>query len=211
MTTDPISSLPPWCAAAVRASRAFQRRAVIHLTEIGIDQFVDFGSGPWGEPDVAEIIHVRNPRARLVWTVGHPSLDSGRPVAALMVGVLERLPGDEIADLLRAVRQASPPGSCLAIAHLTADPAAFDRCWRTNGGPTGAAAQAWARAVSSATEVHRARIGALHPRTSPQIRELFHGYEMLRPGFVPADRWRAPGSRGPDPVPVLAGVGRLPD
>jgi hypothetical protein len=177
MTPDPISSLAPWYAAAVRASRTFLRRAVIHLTELGIDQFVDLGSGPSCEPDLAEIIQVRNPRAQLVRAAGQPSLDPGRPVAALMVGVLERLSDDEAADLLRAVRQASPPGSCLAIAHLTVAPAA----------------------------------GEWHPRTSRQIRELFDGYELLRPGLVPADRWRAPGTRGPGPIPVLAGVGRLPD
>lgn len=209
MTADPISTSPPWCAAAVRAGRAFQRRAVIHLTEIGIDQFVDVGSGSWGEPDLAEIIQLRNPGARLVSLAGHASLDPERPVAALMVGVLERLSDDETAELLRAVRRGVSPGSCLAIAHLTADPAAFDRCWRTKGGPTGHAAQAWARAISSAADVCRAQIGAVRPRTSRQIHELFHGYEMLRPGVVSADRWRAPGTRGPGPIPVLAGVGRL--
>lgn len=209
MTSDPISVIAPWFAAGERASRSFLRRVVIHLTEMGVEQFVDVAFGAPCEPDLDEIIRVRNPRARLVHSIDHPRLDRGQPVGVLMVGLLEHLTDEEIADLLRAVRRVSSPDSCLAIAHLTADSAAFDWCWRTKGGPAGATARAWRQATINAVEIQRPRVGPLALRTGQQIRDLFLEYELLRPGLVPADRWRAPGTRGPGPVPVLAGVGRL--
>ena len=58
--------------AAVRANRAFVRRAVAFLAESGIDQYLDLGSGlPTGE-NVHEIVGRINPAARVAYVDNDP-------------------------------------------------------------------------------------------------------------------------------------------
>jgi O-methyltransferase involved in polyketide biosynthesis len=243
-----INEVAPWVAKSARARRLFINRAVIHMCELGIDQFVDLGCGLPHDPYVHQVAQVRNPRARTVYldndpmVVAHvrarmatdertiaieadaratgevltdggltlrdrPHLDLARPVGVIAAGLLDHLTDAEAVDLVRVVRRVCTPGSCLVIAHLSADPAAFDRHWKAGRAPM--SPHAWQQATVSATDIYRAWVAPLHLRTGPQIRDFFQGCELLRPALVPADRWRAPGVRGPAPVPVLAGVGQL--
>lgn len=245
-----INEVAPWVAKGARARRLFLNRAMIHMCELGIDQFIDIGCGLPHDPYVHQVAQVRNPKARTVYldndpmvvahararmatderTIaieadarsateilidggltrrGRPHLDLARPIGVIMAGLLEHVTDAEAADLLQVIRRVSAVGSCLVIAHMCADPAAFDRHWKAGGVPTGP--HDWEQATTSATDIYRAWVAPLHLRTGPQIHDFFQGYELLRPGLVPADRWRAPGVRGPAPVPVLAGVGQLPE
>lgn len=243
---DTMAAVAPWIPKGARASRAFLRRAVIHLTQLGIDQILDIGCGLPHDPNVHQIAQAWNSKARTVYVdndpmvMAHararlatddrtiaiqadarapeeminqlvtsrlPHLDFARPVAVLMVGLLEHLTDDDAVNVVRVARQVCAPGSCLAIAHLTADAASFDRHWKAR---SAAEPEAWRHGTIAAAEIHQAMVGPLNLRTREQTSALFHGFDLLRPGLLPADRWRAPGLRGPEPVPVLAGVGRLP-
>jgi O-methyltransferase involved in polyketide biosynthesis len=241
---DAIQAVAPWIATGTRASRSFLCRAVIHMNDAGIEQFLDIGCGLPHDPDVHQIAQVRNPRARIVYVDNDPTivahararlatdqrtvvihadvrnpdvltqatrahLDLARPVGVLIVGLLELLSDQEAPDLTRLLRQTCPPGSPLAITHLTADPSLVHR--HTHNGRGGIDADTWRQRTLAAAEIHHAVIGPLHLRSHQQILDFLRGSELVRPGLTRADRWRAPGIRGPAPVPVLAGIGRLPD
>jgi O-methyltransferase involved in polyketide biosynthesis len=242
---DAIQTVAPWIATGVRASRSFLRRAVIHMSEAGIAQYLDLGCGLPRDSNVHQIAQVRNPWARVAYVDNDPMvvahararlatdqrtvvihadarepddvltqatnrhLELARPVGVLMIGLLEYLSDQEATDLTRLVRQSCAPGSHLAIAHLTADPGLVHRHARS--GRPGIDADTWQRRTHQAAEIHHAVIGPLHLRNHQQIQDFLQGSELVRPGLTRADRWRAPGIRGPAPVPVLAGVGRLPD
>jgi hypothetical protein len=68
-----VAQVAPMVVAAVRANRAFVRRATAFLAEQGIGQYLDLGSGlPTGE-NVHEIAGRINPDARVAY------LDRDRP------------------------------------------------------------------------------------------------------------------------------------
>jgi O-methyltransferase involved in polyketide biosynthesis len=244
---DAIHAIAPWITTGTRASRSFLRRAVIHMTEAGIEQLLDIGCGLPHDPNVHQIAQVRNPRTRVTYVDNDPMvlahararlatdqrtvaihadardpddlltqatkahLDLTRPVGVLMIGLLEYLSDQDATDLTHLIRQTYPPGSHLAIAHLTADPGLVHR--HIGSSRPGIDADTWQRRTHEAAEIHHAVIGPLHLRNHQQLQDdFFRGTELVRPGLTRADRWRAPGIRGPAPapVPVLAGVARLP-
>ena len=192
----------------VRANRAFLRRAVNLLCSLGIDQFLDLGSGIPTVGNVHEVAHAANPAARIVYVDsdpvaaahstalldGHPlvrvlhadlrepqavlgdavvtsHLDLSRPVAVLLVSVLPFIPdADDPAAIVAAYREATAPGSYLAISHGTNDyqPEAV-----------GQVEGVYTRTTQPGVFRSRAEILALLP-----------GYELLPPGLVDAIRWR---------------------
>lgn len=218
----------------VRANRAFLRRAVTLLCELGIDQFLDLGSGIPTAGNVHEVAHAANPAARIVYVDADPvatahseailrgdervrvlhadlrspqavlrgaaadgHLDFGRPVGVLLVSVLPFIADtDDPAGIVAAYRDATVPGSYLAISHGTNDyqPEAV-----------GAVEDVYAK--SSQPGVFRSR---------GQILALLSGCELLPPGLTDAIHWRPdPGDHNPDPLggevarySLLAAVGR---
>ena len=56
----------------VRANRAFLRRAVTMLCGLGVDQFLDLGSGIPTVGNVHEVAHAANPMARIVYVDSDP-------------------------------------------------------------------------------------------------------------------------------------------
>ncbi|GAB2951765.1 SAM-dependent methyltransferase [Nonomuraea fastidiosa] len=119
------------------------------------------------------------------------TLDFSRPVALLLMGVLEFVPDAEPAHRsVRTLVDALPSGSYLAIAHSVHSPS-MDK-----------AAAAWN--ASGATP--------LTLRTEEELRAFFDGFELLEPGVVSLPKWR------PDPqtsfqdreVFQYGGLGRKP-
>lgn len=124
-------------------------------------------------------------------------LDLGRPVAVLLYSVLPFVPdSDDPAAIVAAYRDATVPGSYLALSHGTADykPAQ----------------------VSALTDVYTEAIHTMHPRSRAAILDLMDGYDLLEPGLTDAIMWRP----DPDTVDPLGGdvsryslyaaVGRIP-
>ncbi|MGH3417262.1 MAG: SAM-dependent methyltransferase [Actinocrinis sp.] len=62
----------PGVRASARANRDFLRRVVRYLTEQGIDQFLDLGSGVPTAGNVHEVAQEANPEARVVYVDAEP-------------------------------------------------------------------------------------------------------------------------------------------
>jgi O-methyltransferase involved in polyketide biosynthesis len=119
-------------------------------------------------------------------------VDFGRPVAFLLFAVLHFIPdAAEPYEIARKLRDASAPGSYLAISH---------------------ARDAKPDMTPEALEVYEKATASLALRTRAEIERFFDGYELVEPGLVYPEDWR------PDDEPVFqrtasvgyAGVGRLP-
>ncbi|MBB2910365.1 hypothetical protein FHS43_001628 [Streptosporangium becharense] len=118
-------------------------------------------------------------------------IDTGRPVAVLLVAILHFVPDSEDPyGVVARLRNAMAPGSHLVISHVTSDP--------EPGRTAGLAATS-------------TRAGAPWvARTRAEIMEFFGDFELVEPGLVTAPEWR-PGIGGkvdPARMWVLAGVGR---
>jgi hypothetical protein len=118
-------------------------------------------------------------------------LDLDEPVAVLMFAVLHFIMDDqEVTDLVGAYRDATVPGSFLAISHGSSDDPRYEQV----------------------QEQYRQRATMpFRDRSADQLRKLFSGYELLEPGVVPVSDWRP--DPGPDPnrpnvEVVIGGVGR---
>ncbi|MFB9238140.1 SAM-dependent methyltransferase [Plantactinospora siamensis] len=99
-------------------------------------------------------------------------LDPNRPVAVLLCAVLHYLHDqDQPAEILKRLKEALPPGSCLALTHATLDPLP----------------SATALAV---TELLGTGHGAIRPRTRAEVTALTAGLPLVQPGLVPVTRWR---------------------
>lgn len=218
----------------VRANRSFLCRAVTALCSLGVEQFLDLGSGIPTAGNVHEVVAKERPGARTVYAdcdpvaVAHSAallaatahvsvlhadlrdpdavlaqaaraggLDLGRPVGVLLVSVLPFVPDeDDPPAIVAAYREATVPGSYLAISHGTND-------YRPK--QVGEVENVYARTTQPGVF-----------RSAEQVGRLFAGYELLEPGLVDAVRWR------PDPVEaesdplagdvtrysLIAGVGR---
>ncbi|CAL9356436.1 hypothetical protein SUDANB6_00576 [Streptomyces sp. enrichment culture] len=121
------------------------------------------------------------------------TLDFGRPVAVMMLGILNFVPDTgEARDIVRRVMAAVPSGSCLALTHPTLDA-------ELGGEDQIPAMEFWnENATPPITARSRADIAA-----------FLDGLELLEPGLVSCSQWRA-GSGSPAPVPQFGAVAVKP-
>jgi SAM-dependent methyltransferase len=229
---DRIRELHPAIHDYARADRQFLGRAVSHLvTEVGIRQFLDIGTGLPTADNTHEIAQRHAPDSRIVYVDNDPlvmaharalltsspegrtdhldadlrdvdtileragrTLDFGRPVALMLLGVVIFLPDEE--DPYAVVRRyldALPAGSHLVLSHTISSPAIPDmdeavRFWNEHGIPP------------------------LTQRSPQAVTRFFDGLELLEPGVVSCSRWRPEGAPGavPPEVAMYGGVGRKP-
>jgi O-methyltransferase involved in polyketide biosynthesis len=237
---DEVAQAAPFVVEGARVNRAFLRRAVAHLVHAGIDQFLDLGSGLPTSPNVHQIAQRINPDVRVVYLDRDPvvlvharallshdrtsvvagdvrdphailadpevraHLDLDRPVGLLLVAVLHFVTEQEDPSrIVAAFRDALAPGSHLVLSHV-ADPGDRER-------PDGLRDPARAAATRHAAQVYESLAGPFALRTATEIEALFDGFELVPPGVVPANQWRADRRRPTRAVPILAGVGRLPE
>src|SRR6266496_93298 len=187
----------------VRAQRAFLGRVVHYLAaESGI-VYVDndpivlaharalLTSSPEGATDYIDA-DLRDPETIL--REAARTLDFSRPVAVMLLGILQAIPDtgqpwEIVARLMAAV----PSGSYLAIVHPAIDIAADEM----------AEAQ---RRYNESTNA------PIKMRTQEEVARFFGGLNLVDPGLVQLHRWR-PGPAGPEPrhdVAAYGGVGRKP-
>jgi hypothetical protein len=127
------------------------------------------------------------------------TLDLHEPVALVLIGLLHVIPDDEdphglVARLVDAV----PPGSYLAISHITVDdePQRMSEVMERLG-----------------ETMHQSNPPALRPL--PDVVRFFDGLELVEPGFVPVNAWRPddrpPGGQHPARrSPLYGGLARKP-
>jgi hypothetical protein len=219
LKANPNSLVPP------RQNRAFMRRAVRYLvTEAGISQFLDIGTGIPTSPNVHEIAQDANPGARIVYVDNDPIVLSH--ARALLTSGPEGETAYIDADLrdvdrilgsadLRATLDLSRPVALMLIAVLHFIPdgdGPYSLVARLLAGlPYGSylalshltgdfdpAAWAGVAAVFKRSGV------TMRVRSRPEVERFFAGLDVIDPGVVSLPHWR------PEPVEV-GGAGQPSD
>jgi hypothetical protein len=127
-----------------------------------------------------------------VLTGASRALDLGRPVAVMMLGILNFVADD--ADALRIVRRlmaAVPSGSYLAITHPTLE----------MGGEMNVPAMAF---------YNQRAMPKIRTRTGAEVAAFFDRLDLVEPGLVSCPRWRPDGPELPAETPLWAAVARKP-
>jgi hypothetical protein len=227
---DKILRYAPEVPHVVRENRAFLARAVRHLCEAGVRQFLDIGTGLPTQNAVHEVAQRHRPDARVVYVDNDPVVLTH--ARALLTGVGEvgvvhgdlREPEAIMNDpAVRAALDFDEPIAVLLLAILHFIPDSDD--------PAGLVARLCAALPrgshvvvthatpqdSKAEDIPKV-IGVYNSSTSPvtlrdreQIRTFFGGFELIDPGLVYVSRWRPHAARtltGPDRSRAYGGVAR---
>jgi hypothetical protein len=119
--------------------------------------------------DNAEMVHadITIPSVVLNDPATKATLDFDRPIGVLAIAIGHYVLGD--ADSVFATyRDAVPPGSYLALSHLTDD----------------------FRDMDQLTEDMKQTQNALRPRTRAEVTRLFGDWDLVEPGLVTTSQWR---------------------
>jgi hypothetical protein len=220
----------PEMGFTARANRAFLGRAVRYLTaEAGIRQFLDIGTGIPTAGNLHQVAQAIAPETRVVYVDYDPVvlaharallissaegateyvdadlrdtgkildlagqlLDFTRPVAVTLMAILNAIPDfDDPHGLVATLMDAVPPGSYLALTHMGSDLLAEE----TQDGLEGMQGRMMRRRFTS--------------RTREEVARFFEGTDLVEPGLVRVEEWRA--EAGPpdgERSPLWCAVGR---
>ncbi|MGW1678383.1 SAM-dependent methyltransferase [Saccharopolyspora sp. NPDC002376] len=215
----------PTLPAVLRSNRSFLRRAVQHLAELGVRQFLDLGSGIPTVGNVHEIAQRVDPNSRVVYVdsdlvaVAHSQAilrDNDRAVAirADFRDVDEVLGNDEVRSMLYF----DEPIAVLffAVLHFVPDsddPAgivaryAEQLCSGSYVALSHAGSDGVEESVKQASALYSERIGGFFLRSRAEVAPMFAGLELIEPGLVDLLEWRPdPGEKWQD-APLVAGPG----
>ncbi|NMO56957.1 SAM-dependent methyltransferase [Actinoplanes sp. TBRC 11911] len=217
---DQVQRFLPDIVTSARADRKFLHRAVRHLvSDAGIRQFLDVGTGLPTADNTHEVAQRIAPETRIVYADNDPlvltharalltstpagatdyidadardtsailaaaakTLDFEKPVAVMLLGVLNFIGDDEEAvGIVRRLMAAVPSGSYLAIAHPTTE---------VRPEESAAAAKQWNETATPPITL----------RSKAQLLDYFDGLSVLDPGVVTCTKWR------PEPGDPTAGT-----
>ncbi|GGO00862.1 hypothetical protein GCM10010116_01410 [Microbispora rosea subsp. aerata] len=217
-----------------RENRGFLGRAVRHLAESGVTQFIDIGAGLPTQENVHQVAQRHAPGARVVYVDNDPvvlvharALLADNPDTIVLDGDLH----DPVAVFdhpqVRAHIDFSRPFAVLLVSvlHFVIEDEEAERIVaqvRERLVPGGALVLSHIfrgdvkeEIVEASKKVYSAtRSGGLTGRTLEQIASFFDGLEIVEPGIVPVQAWRPdvpwevptdPGDSG-----ILGAVGRKP-
>ncbi|WP_225730269.1 MULTISPECIES: SAM-dependent methyltransferase [unclassified Nocardia] len=191
-----------------QANRAFVGRAVTALCELGIDQFLDLGSGAPTVGNPHEIALRHNPNARVVYVERElVAVEYARivladdPQASMIRADLRDVDGVLNAASAAGIDFARPV-AILAMAVLDLleeiEPAELVAAYR-DACSTGSALGISHAVAFTLTAEQQERVLSVMRRTNTpgagfktvgDVTELMHGYTLLEPGVVPLDAWR---------------------
>ena len=198
----------PQIRLAAQQNRAFMGRAVRHLAEAGIRQFLDIGTGLPTQNNVHEVAHDAAPDARVGYVDNDPVvLTHGRAILGAVVFVHivqadlrrpeEILDSPEVHKLLDFDRPIAI--LLVAIVHFLPeadDPDAIVARFR-DALPSGGylvlshvCGEALPDSVPGVTEVYRHSTTPIMARTPDRIQGFFGDLEILEPGVVNVAQWR---------------------
>ncbi len=116
-------------------------------------------------------------------------LDFSRPVAVMLVGILQCIPDeDDPPGIVAALMDAVPPGSYLAVSHPAAD--------------------VYAQARAGAALLNEGLSSPIIFRTRAAVARFFDGLELVEPGLVSISQWRSGAGADASPLANWAGVAR---
>lgn len=216
------------------ANRDFLRRSVSLLANLGVDQFLDLGSGIPTAGNVHEIARVANAQARTLYVdsdavaYAHGTALLAKESDARFIRADLRDPATvlnhpELRDFLDLTRPvAILLFSVLPFVPDDDDPAAIVAAYRDATAPGSYLVLSHGTAdyrpaeVGELTEVYTRAAHTMTPRSKPDILALTSGFDLLEPGLTDVIRWRPDG--GPDPFAgdlarysIYAAVGRKPE
>ena len=227
---EQVAAAYPDIRAAVRAQRAFLARAVHFLvTEAGIRQFLDIGTGLPSANNTHQVAQAAAPRSRVAYVdndpivlrharallAGHPEgatayIDADLRATATILqraaGVLDF--GQPVAVLLLGILQGIPdedePGAIIARLMDAVPPGSYLAISQIAGDVATAA-------VATGVQRYNAQSAApVAARTHAEVSRFFAGLDLVEPGVVQVHRWRpADGDPGDDrDLAIYAGVAR---
>lgn len=205
---DQVIALLPETPEIMRANRAFLRRAVEHLAERGVRQFIDLGSGIPGVDNVHEVSRRVAPDCRVLYVdsddlaVAHSQaiLADVEGTAVLQADVADPGAVLDSAELPQLVDLRQPVALLLAsVLQFVPDEAEPDGIVATyrDAIPQGSYL-ALSHATADGMRDTDAEVSALYQRggtpiryrTHDDVRGFFDGFELLPPGLVHLERWR---------------------
>ncbi|MFI9813698.1 SAM-dependent methyltransferase [Saccharothrix variisporea] len=219
----------PNARTIARLNRAFLRRAVLHLLDHGIRQFLDLGSGIPTVGNVHEVAHRAAPDARVVYVdfedvaVAHSRMTLEHVDRATIVQEDVTEPDAVLAAAHRTgLLDLAEPVGVLAVGvfHFVPperDPVGVLATYRDAVAPGSALALSQFTSdlqpveMAGVVEVMKKSMNPVFPRTRAEITALFEGFEVVPPGVVPLPLWRPEaeiaGRDDPERAGILAGVG----
>lgn len=219
----------PSARNVARMNRSFLRRAVVHIAEQGVRQFLDIGSGIPTVGNVHEVAQRVDPAASVVYVdyeqvaVAHSQLllEGNERAGIIQADMLD--PEDILRHptTQRLLDFSQPIGLIMAgVFHfvpLDADAPKIVSAYRDALAPGSFLALSHFTAdvnpeeMAGVVKVMSRSADPIHPRTREEISELFTGFDLVEPGIVETQRWR------PDPQDgheregsgqIYAGVGK---
>ncbi len=223
----------PNARAAARANREFMHRAVRAVAELGVRQFLDVGTGIPTRPNLHQVAQDIDPTCHVVYVDNDPivlahaaalmtsvpggrtayvqadasepgavlaapdvraTLDLDEPVALSLIAILHFIDDDDVAGaMVRGILDRLAPGSFLILTHATLDISP--------------------EAISGSLAAYQSAGIRGRLRSRADLERLFlDGLDVLEPGIVVPQRWRADavevGGLGDTDIPVYAVVAR---
>lgn len=231
---DDFAERFPDLALTAQANRAFLRRAVSFISQQGIDQFLDLGSGIPTAGNVHEIVRRFNVDARVVYVdiepvaIAHANalLENDPGAAAILADV--RRPRDILDHpITKELIDFSRPVGLIAVAllHYINDEEEADRAIQTFKGVLSPgsflAIGVWtyedapSDVLTKYAQLARELPLPGQPRSRDAVLGYFEGFDLLEPGLVHGPQWRPDGPDDPlfdDPRRAVnwVGVARKP-
>ena len=219
----------PNARTIARLNRAFLRRAVLHLVDAGVRQFLDLGSGIPTVGNVHEIAQKAAAESRVVY-VDFEDVAVAHSRMILADDERSTILQEDLTDpaaVLAGVRDTglidfSEPVGVLTVGvfHFVPperDPAAVVAAYR-EAVPSGSylalsqfTSDLQPEEMAGVVEVMRKSANPMFPRTHAEITALFEGFEVVEPGVVPLPLWRPEEGaveEDADRAGIFAGVGR---
>jgi len=219
----------PDARGVARAGRAFLTRAVRHLVDQGVRQFLDLGSGIPTAGNVHEIAQAVDPASRVVYVdiepvaAAHGEIILADNPNATSIQADLRDPDDVLSrPAVRDLIDPRQPTALLLSLVLpfipdSDDPAGLLRRYREALGPGSWLALSHGtdefqpHAVGDAVRLYRRASTPVRMRHRDEVLALFDGYELQPPGLALVTQWR-PGTladvEDPQRFAIWAGVGR---
>ncbi|GII77111.1 hypothetical protein Sru01_20930 [Sphaerisporangium rufum] len=223
----------PEIPIGIRENRRFLARAVRHLAELGIRQFLDIGAGLPTQANVHQLVERYAPGARTVYVDNDPqvlaharALLQDSPDVVVADGDLRR-PEEILADpAVRAHLDFDRPVAVLLLAILhfipdEDDPAGILARIRAGLAPgshiaiSHVAVDQRPQAAPGVEGVYRDASARFVARMSDEIAPYFAGLRLLDPGLVNLHQWRPDEDEAVHPVLrtvgnyFICGIGRL--
>lgn len=211
MLVDKVQQLMPEVRDAIRAHRAFLRRAVLFLVESGIRQFLDIGSGIPTVGNVHEIAQRANPECRVVYVDKEPIAVShselllqGNDRAAVIQADLRDIDAIIGHPKTRRLLDFDKPIGLLLLGLLyfipdSWDPVGIVARYRerlapgsylaishgtTDGDPAG---------LDETLQLYQSTPDPMYFRSYEHVLRFFDGFELVEPGLVCCAFWRPSG------------------